>query len=625
MAVTESSIFKALRQTIHFIVKMRDQPSRDPSMISRSSAASGDSKKPCDPSRSLSTPSFLETNSSLSPSSSGSSFKSLKIVSSTTLDDGSNHRSPKLSTLRLLTAHFGAALALFLATTDATIVSTSLPTIASELEASQIQYTWVGVAYMLTQTAFQPLYGRISDLVGRKTILYSSMAIFALGSLLCGASQTITWLVSARALAGIGGGGIVSSVWVITAEIVEVEHRAKWSQALSVTWSCSAIAGPLLGGVFSGRNGLDALSWRWGFYLNLPICLVAFVVLLISLRGISFGKSDNVSWRSLALNFDFGGLVLFMSGTSCIVVGFSFATDCGWTAPSTLSLISLGIVILVCGGVYETYTTRDCLFPPSTFKNITAVIILFVTFLHNFAFNAGTFYLALYYQAANGSTPLEAGIKLLPYSLGSSLASMPAAWFIGYWQRRTLDTSGQLWTISCGLLISTLGFALLTLLTEYASVTSQILYSLIAGIGLGMLFHAPYQVFTRALKPSELATGTSAFFLVRFTGATIGLAVAGAVFYARASGRLPPDLPSQISGSSIDYSLLRSIQPLALRWQVLHIVSSSIQTIWIVCAPCLGIAFLVSLCLRKTSVGRHPAAIDNQKSNTVQTSAEVKI
>lgn len=143
-------------------------------------------------------------------------------------------------------------------------------------------------------------------------------------------------------------------------------------------------------------------------------------------------------------------------------------------------------------------------------------------------------------KAADGYTPLEAGIRVLPYSLGSSLASMPAAWFIGYWQKRSKDTSGQNWVISVGLLVSTVGFGsdpfialvllllilitgLLILLNENSSLSIQVLFPLLAGIGLGMLFHAPYQVFGQALKPSELASGTSAFFLVRFTGASTGL------------------------------------------------------------------------------------------------------
>ena len=146
-------------------------------------------------------------------------------------------------------------------------------------------------------------------------------------------------------------------------------------------------------------------------------------------------------------------------------------------------------------------------------------------------------------QAVDGFTPLEAGITLLPYSLGSSLASMPAAWFIGFWQRKSHDMSGQKWVICIGLVVSTLGFGLcfrtssaifyrsmliliqglLNLLNERSPSVLRIIFPLVAGLGLGMLFHAPYQVFTKTLEPHELATGTSAFFLVRFTGATTGL------------------------------------------------------------------------------------------------------
>ncbi|KAH9487097.1 putative MFS-type transporter [Psilocybe cubensis] len=459
-----------------------------------------------------------------------------------------------LSTVQLLFIHIGAALTLFLATTDATIVSTSLPTIASDLQASSIQYTWVGVAYMLTQTAFQPLYGRVSDLVGRKSVLYSSIAVFAFGSALCGAAQSINWLISARAIAGIGGGGIVSSVWVITSEVVEIRQRATWSQALSVTWSCSAIAGPLIGGLFSGQSK-GHIGWRWGFYINLPICFLAVVILSLSLRRVEFAKASNTSWQELTRRFDFIGLLLFMGGTSCIIIGFSFATEIGFG-------------------------------------------ILLIAFAHNVAFTAGTFYLVLFYQAAHGSTPLQSGLKLLPYSLGSSLASMPVAWFINYWQGRTQDTSGQNLVITIGLAISTLGFGLLNLLNEHASIAFEIVYPLVAGVGIGMLFHAPYQVFLRALKPQELATGTSAFFLTRFTGATIGLAVAGTIFYARVSSALPPDLKFRDSSSSINYAAIKSL-PSTQKEDVLHVISSAIRLIWTVCTPCLGIAFLISFKLRK--------------------------
>jgi hypothetical protein len=324
-------------------------------------------------------------------------------------------------------------------------------------------------------------------------------------------------------------------------------------------------------------------------------------MLSVSLRDVTLGHAKHASWKNFIEKFDFIGLLLFMLGTSCLVIGFSFAMSNGWTSPSTLLLVTLGPVILACGGFYEVYTTREALFPPAAFKNLTVVIILTVTFLHNFAFTSGTFYLALYFQAVNGMTPLQAGVQMLPYSLGSSLASVPAAWFIGFWQERKHDTSGQKWTIISGLLISTLGFSLLITLKDASSHFAQICFPLIAGIGIGFLFHAPYQVFVKALHPSELATGTSAFFLVRFTGATIGLAVAGMVFDRRLSHALP--IGYQIQGSSsINWRLLSLIEPLSLRNEVLDAVALAIQSIWIVSAPLLGLAMVISLFVKCFSV-----------------------
>ncbi|GAW04732.1 amino acid permease -like protein [Lentinula edodes] len=495
------------------------------------------------------------------------SQSSLDLSNSSYVPASGLKKTPELSTLRLLLAHTGAALTLFLATTDATIVSTSLPTIAADLEASESQYTWVGVAYLLTQTAFQPLYGRIADIVGRMILLYSSIAIFALGSLLCAVSQNIVMLIASRALAGIGGGGIVSCVWVITAEIVEMRHRAKWSQALSVTWSCSAVAGPLLGGLFSGSQ-TNFVNWRWCFYLNLPLCLIGFLILLGALRDVRLDPASDASY-SLIRRFDFGGLILFMGGTCCIVVGFSFVTSNGWNSPVTIVLIVLGLLILVCGSIYEANTTRDSLFPPTMFKNITAVTILVIVFLHNFAFNAGTFYLALFYQAADGYSPLEAGVQMLPYSLGASLASMPTAWFISWWQKRRRDTSGQNLVISIGFLISALGFGLLNLLNEDS---------------------------------------------LRFTGATVGISVAGAVFDARMASRITLNMGIDALSSSIDYSTLKDIQPLSLRAEVLHIVSTSIQAVWIVCTPLLGVAFLMSFLLKKFPIQDEEVPVDDKRT-----------
>ncbi|KAI0724274.1 major facilitator superfamily domain-containing protein [Cerioporus squamosus] len=552
--------------------------------------------------------------SRLSYESSSSSQSSIPTVAPTPRSGSSDtlvaydaHKSFEPSTLRLVIAHAGAALTLFLATTDATIVSTALPTITSEFDANQAEYTWISVTYMLTQTAFQPLYGKLSDLIGRMAVLYASIFIFAAGSALCGAAQNITWLILARALAGVGGGGIVSLVWTITSEIVDVRNQAKWSQALSLTWAASAVAGPLLGGVFSEKSG--PFNWRWAFYMNIPICAASSTILWLSLRRIYVGRPSNVSWRTFSRSFDFIGLILFMGGSSCIVIGFNFAIQNGWTCASTLALIVTGLVVLLLGAVYEVRTERDALFPPIAFKDRTIVITLAVTFLHNFAFNAGTFYLALYFQAVNGLSPLEAGMTMLPYSLGSSLASMPTAWLIGYWQQRRFDTACQKYVICAGLAISSVGFGLMMLMTEDSPRSTQIAFPLIAGVGLGMLFHAPYQVFTRALRRQEVASGTSAFFLVRFTGATVGLAVAGAVYLGRLAETLPAGVDAASVVEAVDTLRSHSDWP-----EIIHALSLAIKAIWAVCCPCLGVALLISMFTRKIAFDDASAARGQEKT-----------
>jgi len=255
------------------------------------------------------------------------------------------------------------------------------------------------------------------------------------------------------------------------------------------------------------------------------------------------------------------------------------------------------------------------------FRNLSVGVILIIAFLHNFAFNAGTYFLALYYQAVDGTTALEAGMRMLTYSLGSSLASIPVAWFIGWKMRRTKTTIGQKIVITLGLSISTIGFGLMIMLNEHTSVARQELAPLLAGIGIGMLFHAPYQVLTIALGPKGIACATSAFFLVRFTGSTCGLAVASAIFNGQLSSSGNAGVLISSSGSSIDLRALSHLQPLALRQEVLRSVAKAIQSIWMVCTPCLGFAILISPLIRTASASQHEAGAKQERQTTAMEKA----
>jgi len=353
-------------------------------------------------------------------------------------------------------------------------------------------------------------------------------------------------------------------------------------------------------------EGSSALSWRWAFYLNIPICFVGALVLALSLNGIEFEGLTAASWRDFLRRFDFVGLLLFMGGTSCIIVGFSFASAQGWTATSTITLIVIGTALLISAGVHEVRTTREALFPRAIFNNFNIIILLIVSLLHNVAFNTGTFYLALYYQTVNVSiSKVRAGVLLLPYSLGSSLASIPVAWLLPAIQRRTHSTVGQKWVISVGLLIATTGFILLLLLGQDTRIITQSFLPIVAGLGVGMLFHAPYQALMNALSPKELAAGTGAFFLVRFSGATVGLSIAGAIYESSLSRNLLHR--ASLGSSSVSESSEVSID--------ISVIAS--RNVWTMCAPCLGGALLLSLFLRPTLL---PASADSAGQEASETS-----
>ncbi|KAG9127981.1 hypothetical protein FRC07_006575 [Ceratobasidium sp. 392] len=474
---------------------------------------------------------------------------------------------------RLFIIHAALAVCLFLAITDTTIVSTSLPTISAELDGSTAQYSWVGVSYLLTQTIFQPIYGQFTMMFGRKRVLYTCLALFLSTSGLCGGAQNMTWLLVARALQGVGGGGIVTLVWVILDEVAPAKTRHRWNAALTVVWSASALAGPLLGGVFS-----DLVSWRWAFYINLPIGCVALIAAVLSLSAWKEAPCSDLSIYELLATFDWIGLVLLVGGTAALVFGFILATAEGWTAGVTLTLLCVGAVTLTLGGIYESGVLgetwgadpKHALVAPRLLRTRTTGIILVFSFFQTMSFNAGTFYLALYYQAVHGSSALLAGLELLPYTLGSSLVSL-----IGFYV--TEKTKAHNTIIRVGLAIMATGFGLMTLLNENSNLAMQALIPLVAGFGVGLLLKTPATALASAMQGYSTPAVTGGLFLVRFIGASSGVSVGGAIYESRLAAMLPAEFDLNISAPTFDYRLLTTLEPESLRTEVVHAVSRSIS------------------------------------------------
>jgi EmrB/QacA subfamily drug resistance transporter len=420
----------------------------------------------------------------------------------------------------------GLMLGMLLASLDQTIVSTALPTIVRELGGAA-HLSWVVTAYMLASTVTTPMWGKIGDLVGRKILFLLAILIFLVGSALCGTAQDMAQLVLYRAIQGLGGGGLIVLSQAIIGDVVSPRERGKYQGAFGAVFGVSSVAGPLLGGFF-----VDKLSWRWVFYVNIPIGILALIVVAVVLP-----KTKAVERPTI----DYAGIALLAGAPTCIVLVTSFAGSVwAWDSWQVVAAI-VGFVILVIGFILVEQRVREPVMPLRLFRNRVFATSSIIGFVVGFAMFGAITFLPLYMQRVQGVSATESGLRLLPMMAGLLLTSLASGQIISRTGRYKLFP-----ILGCGCF--TVGLFLLSRLDEHTGVAASSVYMFVLGVGLGMVMQVLVLAVQNAVEYRDLGTATSAATFFRTIGSCIGVAVFGTVFTTELSKHLAIGVPPTATG-----------------------------------------------------------------------------
>ena len=406
----------------------------------------------------------------------------------------------------------GLLLAMLLASLDQTIVSTALPTIVRDLGGID-QLSWVVTAYLLAATVSMPLWGRVSDLYGRKRLFQAAIVLFLLGSALSGASETLGELIGFRALQGLGAGGLMTLAMAIVADIIAPRERGRYQGYIQMVFVLASVAGPLLGGLFT-----DEASWRWVFYVNLPIGAVALAISTRLRLPVGSGRA----------RIDVLGAALLGAGLTAILLITTWGgREYAWGSPEIVGL-AVAAVVLLAGFYAQERRAPEPVLPLRLFREPVFDVVSATLFLTTCAFFAAIVFLPLFLQRVTGASAVESGLQLLPLLLAGTLSTA----VIG----RVVTRTGRYKVFpAIGLGLMAIGLFLLSRLDETSSHATIALAMVVFGLGFGMVSQLLVLAIQNAVDRRDIGIATASANLFRSLGGSVGAALFGAIFASRVS------------------------------------------------------------------------------------------
>jgi len=498
---------------------------------------------------------------------------------------------------QIMAVMFGLMTGLLLAALDQSIVSTALKTITVDLGGLN-HYTWVVTAYLLTSTASTPLYGKISDLYGRRQVFQFAIVTFLIGSFAAGAAHNMTQLIGFRALQGLGAGGLMSLTFVIIGDVVSPRERGRYQGYFGAVWGLATVAGPLLGGFFSDhKNVLGVTGWRWIFYINLPLGIIALIITSSVLHIPKIHREHKI---------DYFGAFILVSSVSALLLGISvYAPESGWLSAKTLIWITSGILLFTLF-IFTQSRASEPILPLRLFKNHTFNITSILAFLVGAGMFGAIVMLPLYFQLVKHNSATLSGLKLLPLMFGIISTSISSGkWITKHGKYKRFPV--------VGMVLITTGLLGMVAISETFAFWKLGILEFILGAGLGLSLQNTVIALQNTLEVRDMGVGTSLNTFWRSIGGTLGVAIFGSIYASKLTVYIKSGVtalgaknPTALNGATPQaLSQLRNNPAVMLKFSpelqttVLHSYVQAFHIVFVSAAPVTAIGFLVALALKE--------------------------